>query len=163
MSFEIIHNLDKGVRQLLEAPFDLAALVPDQGKKKPISAATDQHRSLYAAYLADFAIAYEIGDDWWAGCVQAHIDEGHDREEAVELAYEDRLAGPTSSPEVVWFFRKYWLAFDEINRQLIPKERVPPQVAMLGWLVEDGHDEYVRFLTCMPYWPIGLDENGNWC
>ena len=22
--------------------------------------------------------------------------------------------------------------------------------------------DYVRLLTCMPYWPLGLDENGNW-
>jgi len=28
--------------------------------------------------------------------------------------------------------------------------------------VEEGLKDYVRLLTCMPYWPIGLDENGNW-
>lgn len=163
MAFEVVHNVEKAIHQLLEAPNDLSALVPDQGENKVISAATDEHRSLYAVYLSEFVVAYEIGDDWWLGCVQAQIDEGNDQKRAVELAYENRLAGPASAPEVVWFFRKYWLAFDEINRKVLPKDRVPPQVAMLGWLVEDGLDEYVRFLTCMPYWPIGLDENGNWC
>lgn len=163
MAFEIVHDIDKAVRQLLDAPNDLAAFVPEQGKPRPVAAGTAQHQDIYAKYLANFEVAYEVADDWWKGCVAAYLEDGYDAEEANELAYEKRLAGPASAPEVVWFFRNYWLAFDEVNRSLEPKDRVPPQVAMLGWLVEENRKNYVRLLTCMPYWPIGLDENGNWC
>ncbi|MDX8500497.1 hypothetical protein RFM99_18985 [Mesorhizobium sp. VK4C] len=163
MAFDIVHNIDKAVRQLLEAPNDLAELMPDQGAVKSMSEATDQHRDIYAKYIANFDVAYQIADDWWEGCVAAYTEDGYGPDEANELAYDKRLAGPASAPEVVWFFRNYWLAFDEVNRALPPKDRVPPQVAMLGWLVEEGRTDYVRLLTCMPYWPIGLDENGNWC
>jgi hypothetical protein len=162
MAFEIVHNVEKAVRQLLGAPRDLYADIPDQGREKPLARATEAHRSLYAKYISDFATAYEIGDAWWEDCVEAFVSDGYSKEEAVDLAYGKRLAGPASAHEVVWFFRTYWLSFDELNRGLPPDDRVPPQVAMLGWLVEEKRKDYVRLLTCMPYWPIGLDENGDW-
>lgn len=163
MSFVVLHDIKKGIRQLLEAPEDLYHLIPHQGNHKPLADATERHQKLYLDYLRDFAVAYEVGDDWWQGCVAAFARDGRSSEEANELAFEKRLAGPASAPEVVWFFRKYWLDFDAVNRSLDPEQRVPPQTAVLGWLVDQKLDDYVRFLTCMPYWPIGLDENGNWC
>ncbi len=162
MAFEIVHNVEKAVRQLLGAPTDLYNDIPDQGRERPVARATEAHRRLYAEYVADFATAYEVGEAWWADCVDAFVSDGYSKEEAVDLAYGKRLAGPASASEVVWFFRSYWLSFDELNRGLAPDDRVPPQVAMLGWLVEEKRKDYVRLLTCMPYWPLGLDENGNW-
>ncbi|MBZ9683631.1 MULTISPECIES: hypothetical protein [unclassified Mesorhizobium] len=162
MAFKIVHNVDKAVRQLLGAPKDLYGEIRDQGQEKPLADATEAHRRLYAQYVADFATAYEVGDAWWQDCVEAFVLDGYKKAEAVDLAYDKRLAGPASAPEVVWFFRTYWLSFDELNGDLPPADRVPPQTAMLAWLVEDGRKDYVRLLTCMPYWPIGLDENGNW-
>jgi hypothetical protein len=162
MAFDIVHNVDKAIHQLLTAPDDLAGLIPDQGKAVAIAESTAEHQEVYAEYLANFRVAYDVADNWWKGCVQPFIDDGHSREEAIDMAYDNRLAGPASAPEVVWFFRTYWLEFDEVNRGLAAKDRVPPQVCMLGWLVEEGHQDYIRLLTCMPYWPMGLDENGNW-
>ena len=163
MALETIHNVAKGLRRLLGAPTDLYHDIADQGRETALAAATSAHKQLYAQYVADMAEAYEIGDSWWQDCVEAFVIDGHERVKAVDLAFDKRLAGPASAPEVVWFVRTYWLEFDDLNRKLPPKDRVPPQVAMLGWLVDDGHDEYVRLLTCMPYWPIGLDAEGNWC
>lgn len=162
MAFKIVHNVDKATRQLLEAPNDLGAYIPDQGRPRALAEASTEHQALYAEYIADFANAYEIGDNWWQDCVRAFTSDGYSEEEAIDEAYGKRLAGPASAPEVVWFFRTYWLAFDELNRSLAADDRVPPQVALLGWLVEEDRKDYVRLLTCMPYWPMGLDENGNW-
>lgn len=163
MSFEVLHNVANGIRQLLDAPNDLAHLILDQGDPKRLEAASEEHQRIFAAYLRDFAVAYEIGDSWWEGCVAAFMQDGETKEAANELAFEKRLAGPASAPEVVWFVRKYWLEFSELNMGLPRSQRVPPQVALLGWLVAQELNDYVRLLTCMPYWPIGLDENGNWC
>jgi hypothetical protein len=163
MSFEIVHNIEKGVRQLLEAPSDLIGLLQDQGRRVPFAEAGSGHRALFAEYVGDFAHAYHVGDVWWESCVVAQQSLGLGRREAIDAAFDRRLAGPASAPEVVWFFRTYWLAFDRLNLSLAPAERVRPEHALLGWLVEEGHDDYVRLLTCMPYWPIGLDAEGNWC
>jgi hypothetical protein len=163
MPFDIVHNVEKGVRQLLAAPSDLAEFLPPQGRAKPIAAATPAHQELFRAYVADFPTAYFIADSWWKGCVEAYTELGHSREEAVDLAYDRRLAGPASAPEVVWFVREYWLDCARLNASLPEADRVPPEVVLLGWLVEENHTEYVKLVTCMPYWPMGLDDKGNWC
>jgi hypothetical protein len=81
---------------------------------------------------------------------------------AVAEAYDRYFAGPAAAGEVIWLVRHYWLAFDALNRDLGADERVAPPVALLGWL-GDAPKEYTRLLTCLPYWPIGLDAAGRWC
>ncbi len=163
MALETIHSVQRGILRLLGAPEDVSAGLPHQGVARLRNEATHEHGKLYEEYVADFAHAYEIGANWWAACVDACLEEAGDRRGAIDAAFDRRLAGPASAPEVVWFFRTYWMAFDEVNKSCAPEDRVPPQHAMLQWLIDDGHDDYIQLLTCMPYWPIGLDENGNWC
>ncbi len=164
MAFEIVHNVEKGVRQLLGAPTDVADWASEvQGRPRPLFEAHPTLRDVYARFLADLPDAYEMADDWWARCVGAQLDLGLDSAAALQAAYEKRVAGPASLPLVVWFIRSSWLAADRANRALPPEDRVPPEHVLLGWLVDAGLDEYVRLLTCMPYWPIGLDADGNWC
>lgn len=164
MAFQIVHNVEKGVRQLLGAPADVADWVEGhQGRPRPLATAHPALSAVYARYLADLPDAYEVADDWWKRCVGAQLDLGLAPEAALRAAYEKRVAGPASEPTVVWFVRASWLAVDRANRVLSAEDRVPPEHVLLGWLVEEGRDDYVRLLTCMPYWPIGLDADGNWC
>lgn len=163
MALETIHNVAKGIRRLTGAPTDLYGTIPDQGIGRPVAEATHAHQKLYSEYVSDFRQAYEIAETWWQDCVDACASRTGRRAEAIDQAFAKRLAGPASAPEVVWFVRTYWLAFAELNQRLSAAERVPPQHALLQWLIDDGLGDYVTLLTCMPYWPIGLDENGNWC
>lgn len=163
MALETIHDIQKGVRRLLGAPADLSELVPDQGVARPQSDAISEHKKIYREYISDFAQAYEIAEGWWQDCVDACAEEATSRTEAINQAFSKRLAGPASAPEVVWFIRTYWLAFTKANLAVEATERVPPQYMMVQWMIDDGYMSFVQLLTCMPYWPIGLDENGNWC
>lgn len=163
MPLEIVHDVEKAVRQLMGAPKDLAEFLPPQGAAKPLGAATEAHRRLYREYVEDFEHAYDVAADWWEDCISAFVGLGHPRDAAIDLAFEKRLAGPASASEVVWFFRLYWLLCAEINAGLPEKDRVPPEVLLLGWLVDEKRHDYVALVTCMPYWPLGLDRNGNWC
>lgn len=163
MAIEIDHNVPKAVRQLLGAPSDLREILPEQGESRSLAAATKDHQAQFARYCADFATVYPLAEEWWEGLVGAFLDEGLDRPGAVDEAYDKRPAGPASAPEFVWLVRHHWLEFDAINRRLEPQDRVPPETCLLGWLVEEKREDYVRLLTCMPYWPIGLDAQGNWC
>ncbi len=88
---------------------------------------------------------------------------GHTEEEAIRANYELRPAGPAARPEVVWVVRTYWLECVNINRQLPPNRRVPPETLLIEWLQNGGRSTLVAVLSGMPYWPIGIDQNGEFC
>lgn len=163
MPFEIVHNVGKGVGQLLGAPDDLCDLLPPQGQSRPLTEASAAHRAAYADYLAETPGLLAAAEEWWEGLVAAQGSLGKGRAQAVEAAYEKRVAGPASLPEFVWFIRAAWLRFDRVNLALPEADRVPPACCLLGWPHEEGREEWVRLVTCMPYWPLGLDAEGRWC
>jgi hypothetical protein len=163
MSLETIHDVERGIVRLVKAPTDLRAFLPPQGEARPLAAATAAHGDLFARYLADFEVAYEIGENWWQGCVDAFIEQGFGRSDAIREAFLKRAAGPASAPEFVWFIRRYWLECDALNGALPESERIPPEILLVAWLSDAGRRDFLTMITCMPYWPLGLDENGKWC
>jgi hypothetical protein len=58
--------------------------------------------------------------------------------------------------------REYWLKCDDVNQKTRAEERVAPEDFLLRWLADNGRDELAEFLAGMPYWPIGMDEDGRW-
>jgi len=40
---------------------------------------------------------------------------------------------------------------------------VEPLTFLVEDLADENEDELVAFLTEIAYWPIGLDENNEWC
>ena len=81
---------------------------------------------------------------------------------AVENAYQTTLAGPAACSEIIWTVRKFWLECAKLNANHPTEMRVIPEVFLLQWLADDNQDEWVKVLSGMPYWPIGIDESGNW-
>jgi hypothetical protein len=162
MPLDIIHNVEKGIYQLLNAPKDIQGGTPVSDFNGPIADADPELRKLFGLYFQDFPKLYADSERWWRGCVAAAEHETRTREEAIEVAYEWRMAGPASAPEFIWNIRSCWLHCDSINKKLPSEQRVAPEVVLLKWLVDAGEQDYVTLLTCMPYWPIGLDEHGEW-
>lgn len=162
MPFVTRHDVARGVWRLLRAPRDLPPSAP--WTDPPISRrrADDRYRELYDEYVEYLHDAMGIAEGWWAGLIQDARDAGLSEREALATAYDRRYAGPVTRPEVVWTVRTFWLKCVDLNRTMPEEARVPPEVLLLQWLLDDGHDEWVQVLTGMPYWPIGLDVNGNW-
>lgn len=163
MTLEILHDVDKGVSQLLNAPKDIEGGTPVSAYDGPIEGAHDELRRFFEVYLRGYPILYPHCERWWKGCIASEEGDGRSREDAVEAAFESRMAGPASAPEFVWFIRHFWLGCDGVNQKLPVDQRVAPEVVLLKWLADAGHRDYVTLLTCMPYWPIGLDDDGQWC
>lgn len=163
MALETVHNIDKGISRLYCSPtdFDLSF---SQGAPTPLDKATPAHRLIFKEYLEALKRVYPIAEAWWSSLIDAQMKEaaGH-RPSATEAAFLQRIAGPASDPQFVALIREFWLRVAAQNASLVEADRVPPQVLLLGWLVETGESDFVRIVTCMPYWPIGLDEKGNWC
>jgi hypothetical protein len=162
MALDTFHNVERGIYRLLNAPNDIEGGTPVSDYDGPVKGAHEDLQKLFAAYHKGYEFFYPHAERWWIGCIAAEKTKKRTHEQAVQAAFEKRLAGPASVPEFVWFVRHFWLRCDSLNKTLPLKARVAPQVVMLKWLVQAGDTDYVTLLTCMPYWPIGLDEKGEW-
>lgn len=153
---------DHGWDRLLEQPGDI---VPRDEKRKGrgMSGVRQEWRDLFADYCGDLGTALSIAGPWWSETILARERTGLSREQAIKESFNKRAAGAASHPKVIWIVRTYWENCEALNRDLSGQDRVYPEDFLLRWLREAGHDELVRLVTCMPYWPIGLDADGNWC
>ncbi|KXU83314.1 hypothetical protein CI15_29930 [Paraburkholderia monticola] len=154
-----LHNVDAGVKRLLSMPLDLPHR-HQLRERVEIGAASVEHRQIFGEYCAELTAAVAKAEEWWAGMLLKAESRGASTSQAVRGLYGIRPAGPASHPSVVAVIRHYWLACDEMNELFHP--RVPPQIFLIAWLVDRRMDRELSVVTGMPYWPIGLDENGNW-
>jgi hypothetical protein len=151
-------RLNRGIRRLLDAPKDLAisgAPVWDAGVSARGSA---EHRRLFLAYRGELRTVVPRALNWWQGMADEAKKEGDELD-----AWRTRPAGPASYPRFVALVRKYWLECYAFNKVVEAEERVPPEVFLLGWLLDVEHGESIQVLACMPYWPIGMDSSKEWC
>jgi hypothetical protein len=157
----IFHDTELGANRLLAQPRDLPL---GNAAEIPLEAAPHPYRQLFLSYAEELDRACATAIAWWNNLVRRSMArDGLDEMQAMRFNYEQRPAGPASRPEVVFVVRDYWLrtvALNETDRQ---HTGVAPQVLLLGWLPGNAHPDLYSVLTAMPYWPIGLDENGNWC
>jgi hypothetical protein len=163
VSEDIVHNIEKGLLSLLQGPRDLDGGTPVPQRSPAAADAHPELRGLFEHYHQGYEFLQPHCMRWWRGCIAASHEAGMTRDEAVDAAYDRRLAGPASAPEFVWFIRHFWLLCDKANRELPLEQRVAPQDLLLQWLVYAGNHDAVQLCTAMPYWPIGMDVQGRWC
>ena len=154
-----IDRIEEGVQRLLVAPLDLircgVTVCPSGQDVK----GTDEHRVLFADYDEILEVVTDVALEYWGEIIEAAVQHSDD---AIRESWINRPAGPASYPGLVALIRDYWLLCDEINRRVDVYARVPPEVFLLSWLCDGKHVNQVKVLSCMPYWPIGLDLEGNW-
>ena len=154
----LIHNVETGFHRLMEAPKDL----PEHAVFSPftlgIFQARVEYRAAFSQYLKDIAWAVDQASAWWVAVVDSHVETAGDFDEGL-----DRRplwpAGPSANDHFVSTVREYWLKVCSLGEGVEHDERVAPEVFMLGWLADRA--DLTAILTGMPYWPIGLDENGE--
>jgi len=61
---------------------------------------------------------------------------------------------------VIAVVRKYWLACDALNRKY-PAHSIDPREFLVSW-ARSKDPKLADFVSELPYWPIGKDEEGNW-
>jgi hypothetical protein len=146
-------------RRLLLAVKDFS---PDVDSS-PHSRGSAAHQALFRQYVKALTAAKEDAEDWWESLIETEEERVGDREQAEENVNDRRPTGPMSLGATDAVVREYWLKCDALNQRTgNPEERVPPEDFLLRWLVDNGRDELAEFLASMPYWPIGMDEEGNW-
>ena len=88
-------------------------------------------------------------------------------ESEIEGFIRERFAPICCSGRVIAVFRKYWLKCHGLN---VHNEKnnidsyVKPKDFTVDWLTRDGDPcELYGVIEGMPYYPIGIDENGDYC
>jgi hypothetical protein len=120
------------------------------------------HNMLFEDYVKEISQAKKWTEEWWQALIHTEMQRTPDREFALEKVRRRWPLGPAPTKRIITVIRKYWLASDRLNQQVVLSERVAPVIFILKWLMERGHDDLAEFLTGYPYWPVGLDEDGNW-
>ncbi|TIN30533.1 MAG: hypothetical protein E5Y31_06935 [Mesorhizobium sp.] len=156
----IFHDVNLGASRLLRQPSDLSG---SDGPEQGLDPTPREYRELFLKYTLELEWATGTAIHWWNSLVVRSMQDGLTEVDAIRTQYENRPAGPASRPEVIFVIRRYWLQIVLLNKKYPESRRVAPQSFLLTWLSESGLSDLYDILTGMPYWPIGFDENGNWC
>lgn len=154
---------ENGVKRLMSSLLDIESHRQRVETDPHLADAPREYLELFDGYRVLLHAVYRVAEAWWATTISAQEDLGHDRQTAIENSFDRRLAGPASHPNVVWIIRNFWLECAALNDRNAGHTYIRPEVVLLQWLIDSGETELVRLVACMPYWPVGLDENGKWC
>ncbi len=144
------------VSELVQAARDVTPTGPSRGVW------TQPYRDLFEQYVRDLRGAKRYADDWWQAVVATEQSRAPDRPTALHILSQRFPLGPVGNLHVVGVVRQYWLTCASMNDQRLESERVPPAEFVLGHLVGNADEDLAEFLAGLPYWPIGMDADGNW-
>jgi len=121
---------------------------------------------LFDEYVKELDKAVSFEEDRLDSIREKKLSEGKSQEE-IETFIMERFDPICCSGRVIAVFRKYWLKCNELNiynEKNGVDEYVNPKDFTVDWLSNDG-DPYELFglISGMPYYPIGIDENGEYC
>lgn len=155
-------RIRKGLFRLLHAPSDVDRWDANV-TWKGLSAVSAGHQDLFKRYCLELDPAVREAVQMWNGELNGWASEGNSPEQAQETMWATYPAGPAAHPPFVAFVRRYWLACDRLNQSVPESRAARPEQFMLGWLSEDStFERHAAVLACMPYWPLGIDDEGRW-
>lgn len=118
-------------------------------------------QALFQAYLTALGAARDWAETWWRSVNGTEAGRSPPVEAARRLADAYPL-GPSAHPAVIAVLRAYWIACMRLDEARSGGLRLQPEELLLGLLITGGHDELAAFVARLPYWPIGMDAEGNW-
>ncbi|MCA1686516.1 MAG: hypothetical protein LC745_11190 [Planctomycetia bacterium] len=126
-----------------------------------LAAASKPYRALFEAYLAELRTAKEWAEDWWESLIESEKERGGSRKRAIANVKSNWPVGPVAHKGMIGVIRKFWLGCQALNRKTAESKRVPPEELIMSWLIRQD-EALAEFLSEIPFWPMGIDEDGNW-
>ncbi len=121
-----------------------------------------RHRKLFDQYVKDLRRAQEWALSWWTSMIRTELQATPDQRDAERNVSRRNPVGPVAHVGVIYVLRRYWLDCVALNREVPAAEQVQPEDFLLGFLLYSSYGDLGRFVAQLPYWPIGLDADGNW-
>ncbi|MBZ9942459.1 hypothetical protein LB533_15295 [Mesorhizobium sp. BR1-1-13] len=156
------HNIYSGIHRLHNAPKDVYTKRDYATARIGYDDAPPECKALFADYCRDLKDAYDNARAVWEAKIDSLQATGVSEKNAIAQLLRDRIAGPADHRMLTGVIRKYWLACDEQNRGR-PDFWVPPETFAIKWFYDQQNEDFLQLLSALPYWPIGLDRNGDWC
>ena len=124
------------------------------------------YKNLFNEYVKELDNAVSCEEDKLDSIREKMLMEGKSEVE-IENFIMGKFEPICCSGRVIAVFRKYWLKCNDLN---VNNNKngfdgyVNPKVFTIDWLSNDG-DPYELFelMNGLPYYPIGIDENGDYC
>jgi len=161
--FELMHPPIWGIRRLTGASRRMPSL---QTVARPIATfgeAPLEYQRLFFAYEHHLEAALSIAEQWWAAAVDTTMARHRiGASQAAALAFDQHFGGPAACPELQWTVHHYWTECVRLNARTDVSCHAPPESLLLAWLQDDNHRGWLEAVSCLPYWPIGLDGAGRW-
>ncbi|WP_163537576.1 hypothetical protein [Gracilibacillus sp. YIM 98692] len=126
----------------------------------------NSYELLFDEYVIELDKAVSFEEDRLDNIRERMLSDGKSQVEIDDFIME-RFDPICCSGRVIAVFRKYWLKCNELNLnngKNSVNEYVNPKEFTVDWLSKNG-DPYELFgvISEMPYYPIGIDENGDYC
>lgn len=123
----------------------------------------DEYNELYKEYVYELKKAVMEEKEYLERIRQKNANRFSNKED-LEKFLKQRFDPVCCSGRVIAVFRKYWLKCDEINYSIDNEsnEYVNPKEFVVDYL-SGSNQELYDIISSMPYYPIGVDENGDYC
>ncbi len=161
--FEVMHHPNRGIARLTGASIRMPSLRTLDAPVASFDDAPPEYRRLFFAYERHLEVALCIAEAWWAEVVETMMTRrrvGASR--AAALAFDQHFGGPSSCPELQWTIHRYWTECVRLNLRTDVSCHVRPASLLLVWLQDGRHPGWLDAISCLPYWPVGLDGAGQW-
>ena len=126
----------------------------------------NKHNELFLDYAVELESAKDAAESWWKNLLAAEASKRGDRNEATILVGQRWPLGPAAHPRVIAVLRKYWLACDALNHEIMvsghdseDEHVIPPPVFLCEFLLDGKHERLAGFISPLNYWPIGREDD----
>ncbi|MHC4328443.1 MAG: hypothetical protein ACYSWW_10020 [Planctomycetota bacterium] len=127
-----------------------------------------RHDKLFSQYAKEMQQAKLASEIWWEKLIASDTKKEGSREEAIALVKQRWPLGPASHPYVVAILRKYWLACEKLNQEILEsgddsgdEESVSPIIFLCDYFLDGKHYKLATFIAPLNYWPIGMEDNDD--
>jgi hypothetical protein len=125
-----------------------------------------QHDILAQQYAEELQNAKLAAELWWKELLASETKKRGGVKEATASIKRRWPLGPASHPYVVAILRKYWLACEALNEEIVANadnsgddEVVSPPIFLCDFLLDGKHEKLAAFIAPLNYWPIGMEDD----
>ena len=141
----------------------------------------ERQKELLDSYVAELREAKKPVNVWWARLVAVELARAPNKVAAANELRRRWPNGPATHPRVIAIVRKYYLACERMNDEIMaswgarealavdgsgaaPEERegtIPPAFFVGECLVTKDTEDVANIIAHFKYWPIGMNANGS--